>query len=299
MRSRTAFAERVVCSTEFLGMSVRAQCLYFALCMRADDDGFVGSPKPVMQIISATETELSELVSKKYIISFEDGVIAIRHWFVNNCIRKVTYTPSVHQDKKRVILAAGKSKEYMDPLDNLPPVNGADKVENEVSKEVPPRKKVSPPLMVPSSSPPTTPVSLSPYNPPASQKEDPLQNARISSGGEESSGNKTKSVHRKSYGEHGRVKLSQEEHDRLVRDYGQAEAERCIAYVDEIAQSTNNKPGWKDWNLVVRRCHRDGWGSKGGGQKPQYGRSRLDVPPPPSADWSHLKDILAPKRRDT
>lgn len=264
MRSRTAFAERVVCSTEFLGMSVRAQCLYFALCMRADDDGFVGSPKPVMQIISATETELSELVSKKYIISFDDGVIAIRHWFVNNCIRKVTYIPSVHQDKKRMILAAGKSKEYMDPLDNLPPVNGADKVENEVSKEVPPRKKVSPPLMVPSSSPPTTPVSLSPYNPPASQKDSPLQNARISSGGEESSGNKTKSVHRKSYGEHGRVKLSQEEYDRLVRDYGQAEAERCIAYVDEIAQSTNNKPGWKDWNLVVRRCHRDGWGSKGG-----------------------------------
>ena len=60
------------------------------------------------------------------------------------------------------------------------------------------------------------------------------------------------------------MKLSQEEHDRLVRDYGQAEAERCIAYVDELAQSTNNRPGWKDWNLVVRRCHRDGWGSKGG-----------------------------------
>lgn len=264
MRGKASFAERIVCSNEFLEMSSGAQLLYYTLGMHADDDGFVGSPKPIMRIISATETELSELVSKKYIIPFDDGVLAIRHWFVNNRIRKDTYIPSVHQDKKRVILAAGKSKEYMDPLDNLPPVNGADKVENEVSKEVPPRKKVSPPLMVPSSSPPTTPVSLSPYNPPASQKDTPFQNARISSGGEESSGNKTKSVHRKSYGEHGRVKLSQEEHDRLVRDYGQAEAERCIAYVDEIAQSTNNKPGWKDWNLVVRRCHRDGWGSKGG-----------------------------------
>lgn len=264
MRGKASFSERIVCSNEFLEMSSGAQLLYYTLGMHADDDGFVGSPKPIMRIISATETELSELVSKKYIISFDDGVLAIRHWFVNNRIRKDTYIPSVHQDKKRVILAAGKSKEYMDPQDNLLPVNGADKVENEVSKEVPPRKKVSPPLMVPSSSPPTTPVSLSPYNPPASQKDTPLQNARISSGGEESSGNKTKSVHRKSYGEHGRVKLSQEEHDRLVRDYGQAETERCIAYVDEIAQSTNNKPGWKDWNLVVRRCHRDGWGSKGG-----------------------------------
>lgn len=264
MRSRTGFAKSVVLSKDFLEMSVDAQLLYYTLCMRADDDGFVDNPKPIMSKVSATETELSELVSKKYIIPFEDGVIAIRHWFVNNCIRKVTYIPSVHQDKKRVILAAGKSKEYMDPLDNLPPVNGADKVENEVSKEVPPRKKVLPPLMVPSSSPPTTPVSLSPYNPPASQKEDPLQNSLRFSGDEEITGKKTKSVHRKSYGEHGRVKLSQEEHDRLVRDYGQAEAERCIAYVDELAQSTNNRPGWKDWNLVVRRCHRDGWGSKGG-----------------------------------
>lgn len=277
MRGKASFAERIVCSNEFLEMSGGAQLLYYTLGMHADDDGFVGSPKPIMRSISATKAELSELLQKKYIISFDDGVLAIRHWFVNNRIRKDTYIPSVHQDKKRLILAAGKGKEYQDPLDSLPQVNGADKVENEVSKEVPPRKKVSSPLMVPSSSPPTTPVSLSPYNPPASQKEDPLQNARISSWVEESSGKETKSVHRKSYGEHGRVKLSQEEHDRLVRDYGQAEAERCIAYVDEIAQSTNNKPGWKDWNLVVRRCHRDGWGSKGQPAKAKTGNIFLEM----------------------
>lgn len=277
MRGKASFAERIVCSNEFLEMSGGAQLLYYTLGMHADDDGFVGSPKPIMRSISATKAELSELLQKKYIISFDDGVLAIRHWFVNNRIRKDTYIPSVHQDKKRLILAAGKGKEYQDPLDSLPQVNGSDKGENEVFKEVPPRKKVSSPLMVPSSSPPTTPVSLSPYNPPASQKEDPLQNARISSWVEESSGKETKSVHRKSYGEHGRVKLSQEEHDRLVRDYGQAEAERCIAYVDEIAQSTNNKPGWKDWNLVVRRCHRDGWGSKGQAAKAKTGNIFLEM----------------------
>lgn len=299
MSARTSFAKSVVLSEDFLGMSGGAQFLYFALCMRADDDGFVDNPKPIMAKISGTVADLYELMSKKYVILFEDGVIAIRHWFVNNRIRKDTYIPSVYQDKKRVLLpGTGKIYNVPEEIGENAEI-GEQPTENEVSQEVPPRKKVSPPLMVPSSSPPTTPVSLSPYNPPASQKDSPLQNARISSGGEEISGNKTKSVHRKSYGEHGRVKLSQEEHDRLVRDYGQAEAERCIAYVDEIAQSTNNKPGWKDWNLVVRRCHRDGWGSKGGAQKPKYGGSRLDVPPPPSADWSHLKEILAPKRRDT
>lgn len=277
MRGKASFAERIVCSNEFLEMSGGAQLLYYTLGMHADDDGFVVSPKPIMRSISATKAELSELLQKKYIISFDDGVLAIRHWFVNNRIRKDTYIPSVHQDKKRLILAAGKGKEYQDPLDSLPQVNGADKGENEVFKEVPPRKKVSPPLMVPFSSPPTTPLSLSPYNPPASQKDSPLQNSLLFSGNEEITGKKTKSVHRKSYGEHGRVKLSQEEHDRLVRDYGQAEAERCIAYVDEIAQSTNNKAGWKDWNLVVRRCHRDGWGSKAQTAKAKTGNIFLEM----------------------
>ena len=67
---------------------------------------------------------------------------------------------------------------------------------------------------------------------------------------------------RHKYGQNGLVQQSSEEYGRLVRDYGQAEADRCIAYVDELAQSTGNKNGWKDWNLVVRRCHRDGWGRK-------------------------------------
>ena len=45
-----------------------------------------------------------------------------------------------------------------------------------------------------------------------------------------------------------------------MRDLGEAELRRCITYVDESAQSSKNKNKWSDWNLVVRRCHRDGWG---------------------------------------
>ena len=41
---------------------------------------------------------------------------------------------------------------------------------------------------------------------------------------------------------------------------GDAELQRCIAYIDESAQSTGNKNKWKDWNLVIRKCSRDGWG---------------------------------------
>lgn len=73
---------------------------------------------------------------------------------------------------------------------------------------------------------------------------------------------------RKSYGQYGWVKLSDEEYNRLSNDLGEAEVKRCIAYIDEAAQLTGNKNKWRDWNLVLRRCHRDGWGLPTG-QKPQ------------------------------
>ena len=65
---------------------------------------------------------------------------------------------------------------------------------------------------------------------------------------------------KKSFGQYGWVKLTDGEYRRLLNDLGQAEVERCIAYIDESAQSSGNKNHWRDWNLVVRRCHRDGWG---------------------------------------
>lgn len=65
---------------------------------------------------------------------------------------------------------------------------------------------------------------------------------------------------RKAYGSFCWVKLTDKEYAALVNDLGQAEAERCIAYVDECAQSTGNKNKWRDWNLVVRKCSRDKWG---------------------------------------
>lgn len=67
-------------------------------------------------------------------------------------------------------------------------------------------------------------------------------------------------ITRKHHGEFGWVKLTDDEFNRLLNDLGEAEAKRCIAYVDESAQATGNKNKWRDWNLVVRKCHKQGWG---------------------------------------
>ena len=62
------------------------------------------------------------------------------------------------------------------------------------------------------------------------------------------------------YGKFGWIRLSAQEHARLLGELGQAELDRCIAYIDESAQSTGNKNHWLDWEVVLRRCHTNGWG---------------------------------------
>lgn len=79
---------------------------------------------------------------------------------------------------------------------------------------------------------------------------------------------------RKPRGEFGWVKLTDDEFNRLINDLGEAEVKRCIAYVDESAQSTGNKNKWRDWNLVVRKCNRQGWGMNLSGG---YGTGRVPM----------------------
>ena len=66
----------------------------------------------------------------------------------------------------------------------------------------------------------------------------------------------------RAFGEYGWVKLTEPQYARLLEDLGEEEALRCIRYVDESAQQTGNKNKWRDWNLVLRKCSREGWGRK-------------------------------------
>lgn len=68
------------------------------------------------------------------------------------------------------------------------------------------------------------------------------------------------SDNRISYGKYGWVKLTNEEYVSLIHEFGEQESQRCIAYIDESAQMTGNKNKWSDWDLVVRKCHAQGWG---------------------------------------
>ena len=51
MAERRMFAKTIIDSDSFLDMPLSAQCLYFHLSMRADDDGFVNNPRKIMRMI--------------------------------------------------------------------------------------------------------------------------------------------------------------------------------------------------------------------------------------------------------
>ena len=93
------FSPSVVDTDKFLEMSSSAQNLYFHLGVRADDDGFVSSPKKIMVICNASDDDMKVLVAKGYIIPFESGVVVISSWRINNLVRKDWYKPTVHQEE--------------------------------------------------------------------------------------------------------------------------------------------------------------------------------------------------------
>lgn len=90
MAQRRMFSKNVARTDAFLDMSQTAQNLYFHLGIDADDDGFV-SPKMVMRITGSNGDDLKILVAKGFLIPFEDGVVVVRHWRINNEIRQDRY----------------------------------------------------------------------------------------------------------------------------------------------------------------------------------------------------------------
>ena len=103
MAERRMFAKTIIDSDAFLDMSVTARLLYYDLSMRADDDGFVNSPKKIMRMIGASEDDLRMLAARKFIIPFENGVVVIKHWRIHNYIRKDRYNETTYSEQKELL----------------------------------------------------------------------------------------------------------------------------------------------------------------------------------------------------
>lgn len=104
MAQKRMFTMKIVDSDAFLDMPLSAQCLYFHLNMRADDDGFIGNPKRIMRTIGCNEDDFKILIMKRFILTFEDGVIVIKHWRMHNCVSQNRYHETQYTDEKSKLL---------------------------------------------------------------------------------------------------------------------------------------------------------------------------------------------------
>lgn len=124
MAERRMFAKSVIDSDAFLDMPLSTQALYFHFCMRADDDGFVNSPKKIQRLVGCGYDDLKLLFAKNFVIPFESGIVVIKHWKIHNYIQKDRYRPTVYQDEKR-LLTTKPNKAYTlnppeEPAQNSP-----------------------------------------------------------------------------------------------------------------------------------------------------------------------------------
>lgn len=100
MAERRMFAKTIVLSDAFLDMPMSARCLYFTLGMLADDDGFVNAPRAIMRQCGSSEDDMRILISKKFVLEFESGVIVIKHWRINNYLQKDRIQPTKCVEEK-------------------------------------------------------------------------------------------------------------------------------------------------------------------------------------------------------
>ena len=113
MANKRMISTPVIDDDKFLDLSFPAQALYFHLCFRADDDGFL-TPKRIMRATRVKPSSLKELVKNGYILEFSSGPICIKHWLTHNRIRSDCYHPSIYPERSMVEAISVEGRiEYM------------------------------------------------------------------------------------------------------------------------------------------------------------------------------------------
>lgn len=116
MAERRMFSKMIIDTDAFLDMPHSTQALYFHLAMHADDEGFVGNPKKIQKMIGANDDDEKLLIAKRFILTFESGIIVIKHWWIHNYIQRDRFKETTYLEEKSTLTLDGK-KAYKERLD--------------------------------------------------------------------------------------------------------------------------------------------------------------------------------------
>ena len=100
MAKKRMISNQIVDSDDFLEMPLSAQALYFHLLTRCDDEGFTNGAKKIMRMVGSREDDMKLLIAKRFVLTFESGVVVIKHWLIHNTIRQDRIIPTIHMKEK-------------------------------------------------------------------------------------------------------------------------------------------------------------------------------------------------------
>ena len=107
MAERRMFAKTIIDSDAFIDMPLSTQALYFHLSMRADDEGFINNPRKIQRMVGAADDDLKVLITKKFIIPFESGIVVIKHWKIHNYIQKDRFKETMYLEERAMLETKG------------------------------------------------------------------------------------------------------------------------------------------------------------------------------------------------
>jgi uncharacterized phage protein (TIGR02220 family) len=117
------FSLKIIDTDLFLDMPQSARLLYYDLSMRADDDGFVASPKKIQRMIGCSDDDLKILIAKQFIIPFESGICVIKHWRIHNYIRSDRYAETLYKEERQLLVETDGTYELNGIPNVIPSVN--------------------------------------------------------------------------------------------------------------------------------------------------------------------------------
>lgn len=165
MAERRMFAKSIIESDPFMDMPAEAQMLYIRLNMAADDDGFCDNPRSIMRSCGASDDSMRLLISKKFVLTFskkDNFIVVIKHWRMNNYIRKDTYHETKYKEFMRELYYDENHSYSLNPGDGHVPC----------ISEPPEDSPEGPPGLPP-------PVRDEPVTPPSRGRDEPLTQDRL------------------------------------------------------------------------------------------------------------------------